>query len=470
MSPRTSLWLLCLAAVLGGVVVWLGSPDADPQRPGSQFVFEQDAREPSQLTSISLVTQEGVHVRAERRDDRWWIVEPIEAPGDEEVLKALAEMLAGFRSESVIESPPDAAIYGIVPESQAVRFTINGAERELQLGTKTPVGENSYVFDPASSRVLLVSTRDVDRLSFPFAALRDSRVSRFEPSEVNRVEVRSAVAAPVTLVRDSTGWRISDPLAVPADAGRVEELLAALAFLRAEAFVDGPAASEKMRDFVSEVEFVVQSETVPSSGDEGLTKRIVLAGSDGRPVRLVKGDREALFEVAAEDVFELPSTLDAFRQKSLSRFDPETVSFYEIVFRPPLEGAVTVGMERSQDGWRAMTPLAMAAGTSSRLLATLSDLDAVEIVAEGAGTEERMGLGLSPAAVTFRVFSGSEGEKAPERLAEVHLGRDEGVKGILAQRTGDPRVFRLSAERRRELPIDYGAFLEAFVSREPSPR
>ena len=466
MSPRNALVLLALAALLAAIVFGLGEPEPDAGAAGGQHVFGEGAIDPAAVSSLGFVTRDGVRVRAERRQGLWWIVEPIEAPGDQELLGQWVETLASLRSATTLEEPQGPEVYGIVPESQQIEFVADGKQHRLEVGKKTPVGAHSYVREPASGRVFVVSTRDVDLFDKALRDLRDARVVRFLPSEIDRIELRAADAAPAVLVRGADGWEIVSPVLARADDRQVEALLSRLAFLRATEFVDRPGPEEEAGLARPEAVFrLLSGEAGPPEGRlEPL--EVVLAPSFGGPTRLVRGHRGDAFLVAAEDVFELPTAVDDFRPKALSRFDPASVAFFEIVFRPASQGATTVGMERTETGWRAMTPEAMAAGTSSRLLAVLSELDAERIVAEEAGPQELAGLGLAPATVTFRVFGPPDAEGRPQPLAEVHLGSDEGARGILARRSDDPRVFAIASERRRELPIHYGAFVESFASKE----
>ena len=113
-----------------------------------------------------------------------------------------------------------------------------------------------------------------------------------------------------------------------------------------------------------------------------------------------------------------------------------------------------------------MTPEAMRAGVPSRTLSALADLQAAEIVAEEAGPLEWEGLGLRPSATTYRVY-GAPGEDGRSRLlAEVHFGHRDSTGSIFARRAGDSRVYRVSRGLGRDLPLDYGAFLEEFRSLE----
>ena len=110
----------------------------------------------------------------------------------------------------------------------------------------------------------------------------------------------------------------------------------------------------------------------------------------------------------------------------------------------------------------------MAAGKASQMITALSSLTAVDIVADAMGDDELRGMGLSPPAVTLRVFSEEEGEEAA-LLAEVHLGNADPERGIAAQRSGDEVVYRLDYDLAERIPISREAFANRFLSSEEAP-
>lgn len=466
MSPRTSVILVAVAVLFGAAVLFFERPGEEAAQEGRRRVFAGLAAEPSRVSSIALTTDEGAKVRLERRGGRWWVVEPIEAPANDEVVESLAETLVQMESEAVIASPQAPPVYGLDDESRIVRFVVDGAQRGLRLGGRTPVGSNSYVSPEGNDAVFVIPTRRVEGFSHRLDGLRDARVIRFDASQVRRVTADHSSSVPVVLERDDTGWRIAEPIEARANAAKVEGLLSTLSFLRATAFVDRPDAADEAALAVPESDVILEFGAVPGSPENKAQSRLLVAPTSGGGERLVRGDRRAVFRVEAERLFELPSSLNDFRVKELSSFDPNEVAFYEAVFRPPSGGAITVGMERSAGGWKAMTPEAMAAGAPSRALAALADLQAKEIVAEAAGPVEWMGLGLQPAAVTYRVYGDAGDDARPRLLAEVNFGDTDLAKGTLARRAGDPRLYRIAPGLGRHLPLHYGAFVEEFRSRE----
>ena len=86
MSPRATAVLLAAALALGGFVFFYelraerGHGVADPQ---VRRVLLAAPRDADLVESLSFTTEEGTRARIERREDGWWVVEPIDAPADQ---------------------------------------------------------------------------------------------------------------------------------------------------------------------------------------------------------------------------------------------------------------------------------------------------------------------------------------------------------------------------------------------------
>jgi len=454
---------VAVALFLGTAVFFFERPGEDEVELGKGRLFAGLSQDPDRVSSISLTTGNGAKVRAERRGGRWWMVEPVEAPAREDVLDSLAQALVRVESAAVIASPQEPSVYGLDEDAFEVFFVVDDTRHRMRIGGRTPVGANTYVATEEGDGIFVVPSQRLVRFAQEnLEGLRDARVLTFDTPSVVRVTISGAASLPVVLERDAAGWKIVSPIDAAANDSEVEGLLSTLSFLRAKNFLDRPDADQVTALEVPETEIVLEW----GDSEPPRRSRLTIAPTAGGRERLVRGDRKALFHVDAERLFELPRALDDFRRKELAGFDPRDVAFYEAVFRPRSGGAVTVGMERSLEGWQPMTPEAMTAGAPSRAISALANLQAAEIVAEEAGPGEWAGLGLRPAAATYRVYGVPGEDGRPRLLAEVHFGNRDSTQGIIARRAGDSRVYRVAAGLGRHMPLHYGAFLEEFRSRE----
>ena len=134
MNPRTTLVLLVVALVLGGVV-WLSNREQSEQaaaEAAAKRLFPD--LEASDIEWIALRTSDEREARLARRDGVWRVVEPVDFPADVATADGLASALATLESEAVIEEPQALAVYGLGDDARVVRFGANGEDHVLRLG------------------------------------------------------------------------------------------------------------------------------------------------------------------------------------------------------------------------------------------------------------------------------------------------------------------------------------------------
>jgi len=471
MNPRVSAVLFAIALVLGAFIFFYelredGGPSATD--PAVRRIFSEAPVDPDQVESISLTTEDGTPARVERREGRWWLVEPVAAAADQGKLDGIAKTLVSLASEGVIEEPQEDSVYGLEDATRVLRFRAGGREYGLRVGIKTPIGPNSYVASISSDQVFIVSTWKIKSLAHSLLDLRDRRVLPFDPSAVVRLTLRwpgggaTLERNPLEDAQESAEglWRMVAPAPWRGDDSVIDTLLSDLSFLRAESFVD-----DELDDSQAGLETPVFEASLDLASSEPL--HFALGSFVGATGRVARGRDGLLFRVSQELLADLPRRLIDYRYKQLSNFESPEARSIALIFHPPGPGgAVTVSMERTEEGWTATSGEALAAGMTSRLVRELAGLKAVDIVAESMGAQELAALGLSPANATFRVF-GAPGEdgKAP-LLCEILLGTADPSRGILARAIGKDAVYRLDYALADEIPVNYGAFVESFASVE----
>ena len=82
------------------------------------------------------------------------------------------------------------------------------------------------------------------------------------------------------------------------------------------------------------------------------------------------------------------------------------------------------------------------------------------------GGSELAAVGLSPAHASFRVFGAPDEDGEAELLGQIAFGNADPGRGILARGSGTDVVYRLDYALADEFPVNYGAFLESFASKE----
>ena len=79
MNPRATAILLAITVALGAFVLFYElREDRDSGGPGPEVgrIFADPSLDPDMVESLSFTTEEGTPARIERREGRWWVVEP----------------------------------------------------------------------------------------------------------------------------------------------------------------------------------------------------------------------------------------------------------------------------------------------------------------------------------------------------------------------------------------------------------
>jgi hypothetical protein len=506
-QPRTTAILFVVAAALAAFVWFYEIRGEEGRR-------EAEARqkrlfadvEAGDVDWIRLHTSDGRDVKIVRRDGAWQLVEPIEFPGDDFAVDAIASALAEISSEAVYEDPQQASVYGLDDASHEVRFGVGDREFALRTGDATPLGSNSYASVVGEKPVYTVPTFRVNALRKKLDDLRDKRILDFDTASVTRLTA-SWPGGRVVLARQDGAWRLEAPLEGEADAETVDDLLSDLSFLRAASFADEPPPdSETGLDqpaFRVELELAAGGaakageaaapDAGAATGEAAAQEESAAAGEAGREheategagrqlgfalggaevdgQRYVRAGRPTLFLVPAARLGDFPRKLGAYRFKQLARFGSLEAKRVELVFPTESGGAseaVTVRATRDGGEWSS-EPEKLDPTKLRRMVDELSRLEAQDVLAEEMGAEELRALGLDPPELTVRVY-GDGGEEGGEKLlADVRIGALQGSDGIPAQRADRPTVFELDHALSEHVPVSLEALRNRFLAEDEAP-
>jgi hypothetical protein len=464
MNPRNTMILGLVVAALGTFLYFYeirGQEERAEAEEAAKRLFQEVSAQ--EIDAVVLIASGGEPVRLERSEEGWRITEPVRFPADEIRADSLTSSLASLASEAVFEESEPLEEYGIGADP-SLRFWVGEMEHSLHIGDKTPVGGNTYVKTGAGAKVYTVKSYHATSLTRSLSELRESKMLDFDRDAVDRIEAKWPGGG-VVLEKREEGWRLLEPLETLADTDTVDVLLSALKFLRADGFIDEvpPDAEVGLDAPAFEVELVAGAS---GEGEAPTRTRLAIGATTDGTHRAVRGSVEnALYQLGEQRLADFPRTVAAYRFKDLADFDASDAVRFELLFPAAGEDAPhLVSGELAEEGWTT-APETMAAGKASQMITALSSLTAVDIVADAMGKDELRGMGLSPPAVTLRVFSKGEGEEAA-LLAEVQLGNADPERGIAAQRSGDDVIYRVDYELAERIPISREAFANRFRSSE----
>ncbi len=203
---------------------------------------------PSEVRELSLVSGQGT-LRLQREGGGWMILNPVRAPADSAKVHELLTKLSRARLEGGVNrpGPEDMEAFEAGGSPDIIRLWPNTKTIpiELQIGGTVPGNlEKSYARIPGQEGLVVVSKGLKTLAATPPAALRDRSVLSLPPSDLLAVRISDQDTF-IHLEKTEQGWRMRDPLELPASGARVQQVVeewnraTVEAFLPAEDFSAG---------------------------------------------------------------------------------------------------------------------------------------------------------------------------------------------------------------------------------------
>lgn len=260
------------------------------------------------------------------------------------------------------------------------------------------------------------------------------------PSAVESLVIERPAEKPIALARGAAagdvGWKLTAPLAWPADMGAVISMLGALQNLMAEARFDEP---ESLSTYgLSPPAFTV---TVRAADKEIriLFGRATPVGSS-RYAKLA--DDPSVFTLPASVADQFDRKLPDLRDKQILTVVAEDVQ--QVRLSP--QGRTAIVLARRDQAWRLIEPSPAEADASraEELVWTLASLYAAEFV-DQPGDLNR--FGLDRPALRVQVTTGGAGEAKTETLAVGKVaGTGDGPASFYVRRGTETTVFRVDGD------------------------
>ena len=145
------------------------------------------------IESMCLRNPKGTVV-LEKRENEWFLAEPIKARADTWAVHQIIDALAnGTWQREITPLPEDLGDFGLVDPEIEVSLSGKGfsVPRKVLIGRKNPTGKMRYIRVDQEGRVLLVYTRLKDVLDKTYDDLRDKHILRFEKDDIFKIVWRA---------------------------------------------------------------------------------------------------------------------------------------------------------------------------------------------------------------------------------------------------------------------------------------
>ena len=275
---------------------------------------------------------------------------------------------------------------------------------------------------------------------------RESRVVALDEHEIAALELATAKGRLVLERGEGEVWRVTHPIAVPADEGTVRRMLTqltTLSVIRPVKGIEDFSAVGLTEPAVRVVARHAKGETAVAFGDDNPT---------GAGVYVLRDDQQVFLTAAgAKSTFEL--TLSDVRRKEFLEFDPQAVT--KVVITAPGQ---TLRLARREPGWALDDPPRPA--NPDKVASLLSRLRALRATGFFDTPDQRAAVRLDSAArVRIELTAGDR----PVGVA-FHGARDGG----LYAKTGQDALFRVAEDLLAEMPLDASALRDMRLARVAS--
>lgn len=419
MKGTTTLWLLVLALLLGGLI-WLG--ERERSRKPAPGVRENRIIKFDPATISDVTIEKGdVRLRLVRKDAAWYLVQPVQGRADSGEIDRILGIIETLPRRETITAEErhqrdlELSDYGFAPPR--ARFILQGGQdrHEFLIGGDAPMGDSIYVKSAAGEDIASAPKDLLTLIPENVEKLRDRTILTGDAERTVRVEIQRPGSGVVQLVRGRTGWMIQQPVSLRADGSRVAKMLDAVYGLRAEKFVWDPPPPDQgsvSGEAPAELGAGARLETYGLAADTAQLRIQVWATGEqsgkelliGKPVdetgTLVYAKRRELapvYAVPASAVSALTCGVNELRDRNLFAIEAESVRYLLLQ-----EGDRKLALQRdAKNLWNVVEPVQWKADDNfvNDIVLNLTRLR-VDAVVEGADTN-LAAFGLEPPAFSL---------------------------------------------------------------------
>ena len=417
---------------------------------------------PARATKLRLEGAAGARV-LEKRDARWWLLEPQEGLAAARTVNELLRALDGLRVESFVADDPDSLTqYGLDEPQHVARFERprgDGAETveaTLRIGRACDETEGQVYARVDEGPIVCVSGEPIAALGKTAEELREARLVTVRDEDVSRIEVASGNRR-LELYREEGEWKMRSrqgprEVAAAADAQAVSDFLRAARGVTARSFVRADDAAVRERGLTNPVATLTLVLPGEESGEE-ITEVVRLGRASGGATWARRGDEPVLIEVDEAALALLDTSPTRFRARQV--IDEDAAHLARLLIRRSAEREV---VERTEEGFRVIEPIAVRADDAvTRAVARgLAGLSVESFVAEQAAGVHGLAQPRFVVEATFEEPAAEddghdhdhgeaegeddEPERDPVRNYVLRIGA-ETESGAFARLGDDPAVF-----------------------------
>ena len=407
---RSLLVLLVIGAAFGAYLYFVEAK-RDPLETGEKrdkvFTVEAD-----KIEELTIKSESGDRTTMKKTGAEWQFVAPAATSGkvDASEISGITTNLSTLEQQRVIEeNPQDLSAFGLATPRIEVTFKADGKDQTLQIGTKTPTGNDLYAKVAGQPKVFLIAAYLESTLNRGTFDLRDKTAIMVDAQKVDALEVTTE-AGSKKFTKANGAWQLTSPSEPRSDAQAVDTVVSRV--LNAQMKTLAPAKDLK--------EYGLDKPAATARIGTGSSHATLLIGKTAEEGSVYAKDeaRPEVFTIESGILDDLKKPAVEFRQKDI--FDARSFSTKKMeITRGAASWTFEKVTEKGKDGvetekWRQVVPAAKDADADKMrtLLSTLTGARAEAFV-------EKAPTGKPDVVVTLTF---DEGKK--ERVSFTKSGTD----------------------------------------------
>jgi uncharacterized protein DUF4340 len=384
MRWQTSAVLALLLVLVGGFyyvyeIRWAPDRERAETRKGRVFSAES-----ADVTALELKRPDET-VALKRDGEAWRLTAPVAARGNRGTIdETLTTILTAKIDREIDAKPASLADFGLEKPAAQVALTLkDGKQVGIDLGAKSPTGVWVYAREQGKPAVFVLGDSVLREVTRPVVDFRDRTILAFERRDVTGVDIVTD-ADTIAVEPAADKWRITRPVALPADTAEMNDLLDKLSTAKVKEFVaEAPRSSQAYG-----LERPVRVSVHTGKDKDRATRTLLLGRTDAEKKGVyAMREGEASVLLLPEDIGKLvPRNVGAIRNKQLVDFERDRIARVDV--ESP-KGVVTLVKEK--DRWSITAPEALPADQveAGALLARLRELRAQAFLSDDASAVPR---------------------------------------------------------------------------------
>ena len=254
MKFRTTLILIVVFAGLLAFVLFFESKSQAKKEGEDKLVDFPSA----DVEKITLKKEDGTITFRKDAKGEWLITEPLEAKADSTEVSRLAEDFSSLKFDRVVEKEGgDMAKYEIPKKELTLWYKSKPQPVKILLGMENPLDNALFAKKEDDKRIVLLPSFLKSLLEKKIFDFRQKDIFRFEPAEVNIIKLRAKDIAWEAQKKEDNWFFLKPPNAL-AKKSQIEDVLRALADLKAKEFVSEQKQEEENKKYgLKEPEYVI---------------------------------------------------------------------------------------------------------------------------------------------------------------------------------------------------------------------